>query len=309
LADCGWGFTLIELLVVIAIIGILVAMMLPAIQSARESARRTDCSNHLRQVALALGSYEALHGCYPPGRVGCDRTGGPCTGDSDRVGTSGFVMLLPHLELRNLYDVFDFNDGPWGYTSTWAASNAAAIGMRPPIFVCPSDTSLAISQDTSVGTAYDAGGREAATGSYALVSGSIGPSVGTSEAAKYKNNGVFYYLSEHHYSDVLDGASNTLFVGEVVAAHTRDSSNIWSRAVRHMDCLRTTENPLNTRPGSGVTLDLYGQSVNGAFASRHPGGAIFAFGDGHVTFLDDNIDLATYQALSSRSGNEPVLAD
>ena len=101
------AFTLVELLVVIAIIGILVALLLPAVQMAREAARRTECSNNLRQIGLALVQYEAANECYPPGRMGCDGMNfDVCAGDKgfERPGTSGFVMLLPMLEQQNLYD-------------------------------------------------------------------------------------------------------------------------------------------------------------------------------------------------------------
>jgi prepilin-type processing-associated H-X9-DG protein len=95
-------------------------------------------------------------------------------------------------------------------------------------------------------------------------------------------------------------------MGEVVEGHTGNSSNIWLLGSRHTDTLRSTENPLNTKPGTGITTDLYDLKVNGAFGSRHSGGALFGFGDGHVQFITDNISLPLYKALSTRGIGEVV---
>ena len=104
--------------------------------------------------------------------------------------------------------------------------------------------------------------------------------------------------------DCLDGLSNTIFVGETVEGHKREARNIWTQAGRHLSSLRTTDNPMNTATGSGVTVDLYGYSTNGCFASKHPGGSQFAFGDGHVLFVSEDIDLQTYRAISTRGDND-----
>src|SRR5262245_54942628 len=128
------AFTLIELLVVIAIIGILIGLLLPAVQKVREAANRMKCANNLKQRALALDNYEGTHGSYPPGRRGCDGiTTGPCASvptsgtTPNRAGTSGFVHLLPFLEAQAHYNQFNQADLPWGtYSVTWgtAANNA-----------------------------------------------------------------------------------------------------------------------------------------------------------------------------------------
>ncbi len=300
------AFTLVELLVVIAIIGILIALLLPAVQSAREAARRMQCTNNLKQVALAMANYEVAFGCFPPGRVGCDGDPARCPQVAQRVGTSGFVMLLPQMELQSLYDQFDFNDGPWGYTTTWVTENAEAIGQSVPAFLCPSDTSKPYSDSPAIGSLYDIGDAPAATGNYAFSTGSLSLDEGASTNAKYNNDGVFFYLKAFRVRDVTDGLSKTMFVGEVIETHTSASSNIWSRAVRLMDCQRSTGNPMNTLPGDPTYYEAYGFRANAAFASRHPGGANFAFGDGHVSFLSENIDLLTYQALSTRDGGEAI---
>lgn len=126
------GFTLVELLVVIAIIGILVALLLPAVQAAREAARRAQCTNNLKNIGLAMVNYESSKRAFPAGRYGCDTFGTDiCSGvaQEDRVGPSAFVAILPYLEEVSLFDQFsqnNFKNGPWpsrnGSTSTaWVA--------------------------------------------------------------------------------------------------------------------------------------------------------------------------------------------
>jgi prepilin-type N-terminal cleavage/methylation domain-containing protein/prepilin-type processing-associated H-X9-DG protein len=330
------AFTLVELLVVIAIIGLLIALLLPAVQAAREAARRNACSNNLKQIGLGLAVYQSAQRFYPRGS-GCDAGGDQSCGctassaaDGTRTGNSGFLLILPQLELQPLFDAFDFaNGGPWRWGAggtnmgelTNPARNGPAAATRPPVYVCPSDTS----EPLVTNTFPDIGGRLVATGNYALVHGRFGPSgnvpslpsdcgtngnLGFSNPVKVMNTGVFVYLRRLRPADVTDGLSKTMFAGEVIAAHTSDSRNIWSFTFRHCDSLRNTENPLNTPPGSPIffvnSVISPPQRCNGAFASRHPGGGQFVFGDGRVAFLSDTINQATYRALSTRaSGDMP----
>ncbi|MBN2022676.1 MAG: DUF1559 domain-containing protein [Pirellulales bacterium] len=302
------GFTLVELLVVIAIIGVLIALLLPAVQAAREAARRSQCANNLKQIALALAAYETAHGLFPPSRLGYDDSGRP---EKDLVGTSALVLILPQMGQQPLYDQFDFDNGLWvlnqpGYS--WLAPtspNRAGIAARPASYVCPSDESRPFSERPQDPLTHWGLTDAAAVASYATVAGSYGAGGGTS-LMKYDNNGVFYYRGDHSADDVTDGLSRTMFVGEVVESHTTNSSNVWTKGNRELDTHRSTSNPLNTWPGEGVIITAYGWRVNGAFASRHPGGANFAFGDGHVDFLEENISLDAYQALSTRDGGELV---
>jgi prepilin-type N-terminal cleavage/methylation domain-containing protein/prepilin-type processing-associated H-X9-DG protein len=314
------AFTLVELLVVIAIIGILVALLLPAVQAAREAARRAQCVNNLKQFGIAIQNHHDVFKKLPPGRLSCDNSGPASLGcdaagkpDVQRVGTSGFVLLLPFLEEQALRDLIVDPDGKKGI-GFWLRSNAAwytaanmqAIAQRPQVFVCPSDMAEPFAQTTE----YPAGGYavpagvKAAVGSYAFVTGTLGV-VGGGDY-KYANTGLFYYVVQHKFKDCSDGLSKTMMVGEAVDGHTSPSSNIWSRAIRGIDCYRATENPLNTFPGFTPFDPTYGINVNGAFASRHPGGSQFMFGDSHVEFLGENIDDALYKALSTRKGGETV---
>jgi prepilin-type N-terminal cleavage/methylation domain-containing protein/prepilin-type processing-associated H-X9-DG protein len=310
------GFTLVELLVVIAIIGILVALLLPAIQAAREAARRSSCTNNLKQIGIATLNYENGRKQLPPGRIECDGsfsggasagTGHPCTPpntipDLHRGAASGFLLLLPQLEDQALYDTIEFDAGFWEQNSmTWlTARNIKVIATRPGVMVCPSDLSEPNSLDTKVGSAHDIGTNLAATGSYAFCTGMYGANAG-SQKTKYQNSGLFYYYRRHKTKDCTDGLSKTMLGGEVLEAHTQRSSNIWTRALRLVDTQRSTENPVNTPPGFNAPSSGTFAGLNSAFGSYHAGGAQFCFCDGHVRFIDDTIDQYVYASLSTRS--------
>ena len=144
----------------------------------------------------------------------------------------------------------------------------------PLVFACPSDPARPISEVYVPVLA--------ATTSYALVQGSLGPDAPL-PVSKFENDGLFIYVEQRAPRQVTDGLSQTLATGEVVLADTWESSNTWSYALVHADCLRSTRNPLNTIPGDGVVRERQ----NGAFGSHHAGGAIFGYADSHVAWLSD----------------------
>ncbi len=115
---------------------------------------------------------------------------------------------------------------------------------------------------------------------------------------------MFLYVSRIKSTNITDGSSRTMMIGEVVLADQWESSNTWSYALVNADCLRSTRNPLNKRPGEG----FHRAGQNGAFGSLHPHGANFCFADAHVEFVSEAIDLATYQAQSTIGDREPVVA-
>jgi prepilin-type N-terminal cleavage/methylation domain-containing protein len=173
------GFTLVELLVVIAIIGVLVALLLPAVQSAREAARRTSCANNLTQIGLALHNYEMAHGAYPPGTS--DKTG-PIMNTVNGYHHNWVEHILPYLEEQNTYNAIDRS------VSVYDPKNAAVVAHIPRWLICPS---------TGRGFAC-----------YAACHHDKEKSIDASD------NGVFFLNSGVRYDDITDGSSHTLFVGE-----------------------------------------------------------------------------------------------
>ena len=303
------GFSLIELLVTIAMIGLLVAMLLPAVQAARESARRISCGSHLRQIGLAVHTYEQAFGALPPGRIGCDDAGDsmpiaacpPGLSPVQKTGASGFISILPFLEELSLFDQLAIGQGGlWNRNVDnlyWYSKSGKHLGLklRISVYSCPSDTAALISDVYAPVLA--------ATGSYALVHGSLGPDRPAHET-KYKNNGIFVYVKQRKPRHLTDGRSHTAMLGEVTLADVWESSNVWTYALANADCLRSTANPLNTIPGAGIALERQ----NGAFGSNHSGGAVFCFADGHCSFISDGIEHRLYQALSTIRGGE-ILSD
>ncbi len=307
------GFTLVELLVVIAIIGILVALLLPAVQAAREAARRIQCTNNLKQMGLALANHEVANKEYPPGRLGCDNIRiEDCAGLPDRLESdaSGFMLILPYLEQQALHDILD----PGGVAGAYARENSpawqtpeklAALAQRPPVYVCPSNVSEPfIEFDDYLGTNINWNPKPA-TGTYAFVNGINGPSFGSSFLrVKMHNTGPFNYLKGTPIREITDGLTHTYFVGEVRLAHEKGTRNLWSVGMRLLDSLRSTEWPINGPTQRGIALRLGGLVQNGrvytaGFGSDHPAGTQFLRGDGGVNFVSESIDPLVYNAAAT----------
>jgi prepilin-type N-terminal cleavage/methylation domain-containing protein len=295
------AFTLVELLVVIAIIGVLVALLLPAVQAAREAARRSTCLNNLKQCQLGMINFQDANKKFPAGR----------SGSENQPGLSAFVQILPFIEQQTLYDMMDLKDQPWDDTHKpaypWASipNNLKFNGTVVPTYRCPSDP---------VPATYKASEIDWTPGDSSLIALSSygynwGRAGSTSLTNKEKNDGVFVYRNQFAPKKIADGLSKTMFVGEAQSRVDLPSNPIfqttipWSMGNRRLT-LRTTQNPINA-PTSIWFTTPYGIE-DGGFGSHHTGGAHFSFGDGHVVFMDENIDFATYQALSTRSNNEIV---
>ena len=323
------GFTLVELLVVIAIIGVLVALLLPAVQAAREAARRMSCSNNLKQAGLADLNFEVTNGHLVPARLGPDSTDKGSLRylktAVERSGASGFVLMLPHIELTALFDKLDIykNDSIWPAKEfrtpgvEWRTpARTEAMATSIAAYICPSEGSEPYVEFTGYGNP------PAATASYAFVAGHRGVTSGATYnlvdacMVKHHNTGAHLYHTKIALKQIEDGTSNTISVGEVIETSigrineglpsAADTHNIWAYVLRYLDGFRTTSVALNTPPWM-ETENVEGDIVNGAFASRHPGGAQFVYVDGHVEFVQDSIDLDTYQNLSTIAGSPLVM--
>ena len=317
------AFTLVELLVVIAIIGVLVALLLPAVQAAREAARRMQCGNNQKQIALALLNYETDRKEFPSARAGSDGNYGNITcpdgealtvtgsGPLGQSGASALVMILPYIEQQPLYDLLRVDEVPiWAPGTGWFTSNldiAPGLAQTPDAYICPSDSIRGEFAQWAHG--INVNQYQIGVGSYANVSGYWRPDDDRTYI-KYCGQGVFFYDRDIAIREITDGLSNTLFAGEVRDGHLVDTaglainSNIWSNGNRMQSTMRTTATPLNSPPGvdlgSGLARESQAYS-NGAFSSNHPGGCNFAYGDGRVEFLSDSIDLETYKLMSGRN--------
>lgn len=298
------GFTLVELLVVITIIGILVGLLLPAVQNARESARVTHCKNNMRQMGIALTSYIETNEEQLP--VGC--------AGSLRHGM--FTYLLPYAEQTNLYNKLRENDPDF----TKNPASDPNLYTEIPFYRCSSFIGPRVVRDAPA--SYMNG----ALCTYQAVGGTIYPDTSpfynpneefttSSQYGDMPHNGLFRWGKIRQAAQVRDGLSNTLAIGEFVHSdfdtasfYSGNPGNVraWIRGANDSTgsyTLKVVQLPINShidRIANGIP---YNHLPLGSF---HPGGADFLFGDGHVTFLNDTLDFEIYRGMATCDSGEII---
>lgn len=297
------AFTLVELLVVISVIGLLVALLLPAVQAAREAARRMECGNNLRQIGLSLHQYELQHKTLPPGAIW----------KPGEAKGSVYVRLLPFLEQQALHDQFDF-DQPVIDGSTFPGKSELIGSTVLSVLICASDPG----PDTYFGLAkhnYAASrGPTAVFDNPACSCNHPWQSVAQAPLdSPFNFAGPFTRVGTPvRLAEVRDGLSNTIFFGEVRPACSEHARNGWAKT-NNGNGYCTTLIPLNFDTCRENAADACRRYCNWntevGFRSAHPGGGQFLLGDGSVRFVSETIDYATYQALGGKSDGIPVAWD
>ncbi|HEV7221614.1 MAG TPA: DUF1559 domain-containing protein [Pirellulales bacterium] len=288
------AFTLVELLVVMAIIGVLVAVLLPAVQYAREAARLTSCRNNLKQIGLAFQHYEGQHLVYPPSSTTFVENGIWSQQPQSFHLHSWASLLLPQLEQGNLHEQVNYQ------LSSLDAANQPAAAMTVPVYRCPSF----VGSDYSREPRYAALSPSYAIRNYVALGGT------TVDNIWKQPDGAIYPQSETRHRDLLDGSSHTFFLAETreqdaavwIDGSTAAVSTLiydantpsFSDSVASLDYT-----PYYPSAGQGIDC-LWGPS------SRHFSGALHLLGDGSVQFIKDQIDVNVYKALTTRAGGESL---
>ncbi len=333
------GFTLIELLVVIAIIAVLVSLLLPAVQAAREAARRAQCVSNLRQLAMACHHYESAVGTFPMGNRGFAFPTCGAVPSSDAFLHSAFAFLLPYVEQSGSFNAYNFSRV---YSS---GSNVTAAATQVGIFNCPTDLPWVQAPAGDVQFTHSSyGTNRGQNENIGFNWANTSPPDATAPYYRSCNgdpgDGMFGWDYAVRSAEVVDGLSNTFLFGEMgrFPDEPASSFSIANIAWELTDTYPTSQTLLRPTSGAFVvpklnappdtTGNVYAACFGSAayptdwigvtacqnlgqfgFRSRHPGGANFAFADGSVKFIKNAIAIASYRALGTRRGAEVIGAD
>ncbi|MEX2176038.1 MAG: DUF1559 domain-containing protein [Pirellulaceae bacterium] len=299
------GFTLVELLVVIAIVGALVALLLPAVQAAREAARRTQCASHLKQMGIAMHHYHEQHRSFPPGSIFF----GSCC--SDESYTSWTIALLPFLELGNLHDQYNPNE------TNESPSNEFVREQFVPVYACPSDPQARQLDLPESGPANDLR-LNYMPGSYRGVGGRSDGSGWWDNYPQYKSlppdwAGVLHVvdgrqLTTESFTDIKDGTSHTLLVGEYSTKSRLRRRTFWAYSY-------ASYNKSDVVPQSRTLLGDFDrcsalggpggvQTCTRAWGSQHPGVVQFLMCDASVHPVSQSVDMFLLAECATIAGNE-----
>jgi len=331
-------------LVVIAIIAVLIGLLLPAVQAAREAARRAQCTNNLKQLGLAIANYESTNGVFPLGSYQMlppgDPNSAPCNGRHEH---GILVRLLPFYEQGSLYNAFNSNVHYFTYANTtinatgvstiWCPSDG--LVANPSTEGAGSDGSVQIPTQMYHNSYFGCAGTWLAPGRYQ------DPRCANFGTYYAQANGVFYFYSKTSIASITDGTSNTIALSECAFGQMSQADQVcwhWWTSGNYADTMFCTMYPINPfrkinlgDPNPGINADLAPSTPS----SFHPGGANFAFCDGSVHFLKDsiqclpfnpqtgaplgyintggiwsqNVPNAVYQALSTRASGEVISSD
>ena len=309
LSDFRGGFTLVELLVVIAIIGVLVALLLPAVQAAREAARRMSCTNNMKQTGLGMLNHESTLGEFPAGAMGWNQN------KSSWLGHTAQFQILPYLEASNISDQLEL-EKRWIHLD-----NLGVCSTQISAYQCPSDD--------AAGRIFGHFSRSNCVLNFGkdFVYPSELPQVTRVEdPSLMENGGAFMYSFARELREFEDGTSNTVLVSEMLsgvdASSPSDYRGLWAwpfvgAMYLHTytpntsieDCIRTYQCPdlavqKTQAPCNG---DCSENDVVMSARSYHPGGVNTVFADGHVALITDEVDLTVWQALATIAGNETTL--
>jgi len=294
------GFTLVELLVVIAIIGILVALLLPAVQAAREAARRSQCSNNLKQCGLASLNYENAKRRLPPAGFKNTAPGVPQTGYP--MGVSLHGLILPYLEEQVVGDEL---------RKVTVFNYVTAETVRIPMYLCPTSESQSVSTDTGIYFLQH----------YQPVLGAMGPDLwtGTTSYPRVRGDGSDYHYGyfavtgatifdkPQGFKDIVDGSTKTFMLGEMSWRGGIPLNSLWVRSTSGGSANTYSYCCRNLRYGiEAVASDQTNDQNNVSFGSEHPGGCHFLMADGSVQFIGESVELKVLQAYATRDYNEVI---